>query len=74
MKKNYNLKKLKWTPNPYSKHLKKSVTIRMDEDVVEYFKSLAESEHIPYQSLINKFLRFCKESKLSPAIKWEEAA
>jgi len=74
MKKSYNLKKLNWVPNPYAKHVKKSVTIRIDEDVIEYFKLLAESEHIPYQSLINKFLRFCKDSKLTPEVKWEHAA
>ena len=74
MRKNYNLKKLDWKPNPYAKMLKKSVTIRIDEDVIEYFKHLAEDEHIPYQSLINKFLRYCKESKLTPEIKWNKAA
>ncbi|MCW4629987.1 MULTISPECIES: BrnA antitoxin family protein [Marinomonas] len=43
--------------NPYAKKLKKQVTIRLDEDTVEYFKALADDKGIPYQSLINLYLR-----------------
>ncbi|MBN3949884.1 MAG: BrnA antitoxin family protein [Nostoc sp. NMS7] len=42
--------------NPYIKKLKKQVTIRLEEDVVDYFKVLAEETGISYQSLINLYL------------------
>lgn len=74
MRKEYDLRKLKWKSNPYAKFLKKPVTIRMDQDVVEYFKGLAKHEQVPYQTLINQFLRFCKDSRLMPYQKWQRAA
>lgn len=45
----------KSTKNPYTKKLKKQVTIRLDEDTIEYFKDLAEKKDLPYQSLINLY-------------------
>jgi predicted DNA binding CopG/RHH family protein len=41
--------------NPYIKKLKKQVTIRLEEEVVEYFKGLAEETGISYQRLINLY-------------------
>lgn len=70
MRKNYDLKKLAWKPNPYAKLLKKPITIRFDKDVIEYFKALAENEGVPYQTLINLFLRYCKDERLKPKTKW----
>ena len=64
MKASYDLKKLKWKPNPYVRLLKKPITIRVDEDVLDYFKQLGQKENIPYQTVINQFLRFCKQHKL----------
>ncbi len=49
-------------PNPYAGRLKKQITIRLDEDTVEYFKKMAEEKGIPYQSLINLCLRDCVQS------------
>jgi uncharacterized protein (DUF4415 family) len=72
MKKNYDLKKLNWKPNPYIKLLKKPVTIRFDQDVIEYFRALSEKEGIPYQTLMNLFLRFCKEEGLHPKTNWKK--
>ena len=46
-------------PNPYAKRLKKQITIRIDEDTIAYFKDMAEEKGIPYQSLINLYLRDC---------------
>ncbi len=74
MKKNYDLQKLKWKPNPYAKHLKKSVTIRLDEDVVAYFRALGKAEGMPYQTLMNLFLRYCKERGLHPENIWKRPA
>lgn len=45
--------------NPYARRLKKPVTIRLDETTIAYFKALAEETELPYQSLINLYLRDC---------------
>lgn len=59
MKAEYDFSKMKSRKNPYASKLKKQVTIRMGEDVIEYFKKMAEETSIPYQSLINLYLRDC---------------
>ena len=63
MKAEYDLKKMKSRKNPYAKSLKKQVTIRLNEDVIEYFKQMSEETDIPYQNLINLYLRDCVESE-----------
>ena len=70
MKKEYDLSKMKSRKNPYASKLKKQVTIRMGEDVVTYFKALAEDTGIPYQSLINLYLRDCATAKKKLQLKW----
>jgi uncharacterized protein (DUF4415 family) len=55
--------------NPYTKKLKKQVTIRLDEDTINYFKELAEDKGLPYQSLINLYLRDCAQSHRD--LKWQ---
>jgi uncharacterized protein (DUF4415 family) len=57
--------------NPYAKKLKKQVTIRLDEDTVKYFKALAEEKDLPYQSLINLYLRDCAQSQKDLKIEWQ---
>lgn len=57
-------------PNPYAKLLKKPVTIRLDTTTVEYFKVLAEEADIPYQTLINLYLRDCVANHRRLTIKW----
>ena len=59
MKAEYDLSKMKSKKNPYASKLKKSVTMRLSEDVIDYFKKLAEETGVPYQSLINLYLRDC---------------
>lgn len=49
-------------PNPYAKRMKRQVTIRLDEDTITYFKAMADRKGLPYQSLINLYLRECAES------------
>ncbi|GJD20374.1 hypothetical protein RIVM261_053300 [Rivularia sp. IAM M-261] len=56
--------------NPYAKKLKKPVTIRLEDDVVNYFKSLTEETGIPYQSLINLYLQDCVRTKRKPLLEW----
>jgi uncharacterized protein (DUF4415 family) len=56
--------------NPYIKKLKKQVTIRLEEDVVDYFKLLAQQTGIPYQSLINLYLQDCVKSQRKLSLEW----
>jgi len=63
MKKEYDLSKMKKRSNPFSKQLKKQVTIRMGVDIIEYFKNMSEETGIPYQNLINLYLRDCVSSQ-----------
>jgi len=56
--------------NPYVKLLKKTVTIRLEENIIEYFKELALQFNIPYQSLINMYLSDCAKNKVKPSINW----
>lgn len=57
--------------SPYAKKLKKQVTIRLDEDTIEYFKALADDKGIPYQSLINLYLRDCAQSRRELKMEWQ---
>ena len=70
MRKEYDFKKMKGRKNPYAKKLKKQVTIRMGVDIIEYFKKLAGETGIPYQNLIDLYLRDCVQSHRKPSIKW----
>lgn len=57
--------------NPYASQLKKQVTIRLDEESIDYFKSLSEQVGIPYQSLINLYLRDCAVSHRKLNLNWK---
>ena len=70
MRKEYDFSRMKGRKNPYAKRLKKQITIRIGIDVLEYFKELAEETGIPYQNLINLYLRDCVASKKRPSLKW----
>jgi len=70
MRKEYDLSKQKGQKNPYAKKLKKQVTIRLGEDVLDYFKTLASETGIPYQNLIDLYLRDCAISKKKPSLRW----
>ena len=70
MKVEYDLAKMKSRKNPYAAKLKKQVTIRMGGDVIEYFKDMAEKTGIPYQSLINLYLRDCVATGRKPDLAW----
>lgn len=73
MRKEYDLKKMKLVDNPYVEKLKKSVTIRLDADVIDYFKKLSEQTRTPYQTLVNDFLKSCKEQKMTPKTIWKKS-
>jgi len=73
MKAEYDLSKMKSRNNPYASKLKKPVTMRLSEDVVEYFKGMANEAGVPYQSLINLYLRDCLAHNRKVEIKWPES-
>ena len=62
---------MKSRKNPYAAKLKKPVTIRLSEDVIDYFKAMAEESGVPYQSLINLYLRDCANQHRKVAIHWK---
>jgi predicted DNA binding CopG/RHH family protein len=68
MRKRYDFSKS--VRNPYLSKAKKQLTIRLDEDTIKYFKALAEQSGIPYQNLINLYLRECAESEKKLTMKW----
>jgi len=70
MKKEYDFSKS--IKNPYAKKLKKQITIRIEKETIEYFKKLASETDIPYQKLINLFLRDCALHKMKPTISWNK--
>lgn len=62
----------KGVKNPYAKKLKKQITIRVDEDAIDYFKTLSEELGVPYQSLINLYLRDCADKQRKLNLSWKE--
>jgi predicted DNA binding CopG/RHH family protein len=71
MRKEYDFSNMKGRKNPYAKELKRQVTIRLGVDILEYFKNLASETGIPYQNLINLYLRDCVVSGRKPSLKWK---
>ncbi|WP_347273993.1 BrnA antitoxin family protein [Candidatus Kuenenia sp.] len=69
MRDHYDFSKMKGHKNPYLKYLKQPVTMRLDRDTVRYFRSMSEETGIPYQTLINLYLRDCAISQRKIQIK-----
>ncbi len=74
MKAEYDLSSMKSRKNPYAAKLKRSVTMRLGDDVVGYFKQMAEEAGMPYQSLINLYLRDCVAQHRKIDISWQNKA
>jgi uncharacterized protein (DUF4415 family) len=70
MRKHYDFSKMKGRKNPYIKLLKQPVTMRLDRDTVTYFKEMSEETGIPYQSLINLYLRDCAVNQRKLNMSW----
>ena len=70
MKSEYDLSQLKSRKNPYATKLKRPVSMRLSEDVVAYFKNMAGEAGLPYQSLINLYLRDCVVSQRKVRVAW----
>ena len=69
MRKQYDFSKSK--KNPYAGKLKKQITLRLDEEAIDYFKSISRDVGIPYQSLINLYLRECATSNRRLNLQWK---
>lgn len=72
MRKTYDFARSK--KNPYAGHFKRQITIRLDKETVEYFKTLAKETGIAYQNLIDLYLKDCVHAERRPLIKWPKAA
>lgn len=70
MKAEYDLSKMKSRPNPYAAKLKRQVTLQIGDDVFDYFNIMAEETGIPYQSLIDLYLRDCAASHRTLKLEW----
>ena len=68
MRKEYDFKDS--VRNPYAKHFRKQVTMRLGTDVIGYFKALSDETGMPYQNLINLYLRECAHSGKKLSLKW----
>lgn len=71
MRKEYDFSKAK--KNPYAKKLKKQITIRIDENTIQYFKKVAGDTGISYQNLINLYLQDCAMSNKKLALNWHNS-
>ena len=72
MRKEYDFSKAR--RNPYAKRLKKQITIRLDEPTIAYFKQVAAASGIPYQTLINLYLRDCAHKGRKLSMEWRASA
>jgi predicted DNA binding CopG/RHH family protein len=70
MRENYDFSKAK--RNPYAKKLKRQITIRLDDHTVNYFKELSQEIGMPYQTLINLYLRDCAATGRKLSIEWKQ--
>lgn len=70
MREEYDIEQLNPRKNPYAAKLKKQITINIDNDTIEYFKTMAAENGIPYQTLINLYLEDCVKNKKKLTISW----
>lgn len=70
MREEYDIQKLNPRKNPYSSQLKRQITINIDSSTIDYFKAQSETAGIPYQTLINLYLRDCAASKRQLKLSW----
>ncbi len=72
MKDEYDFSTMKRRRNPYASRLKKAISIRLGEDVLDYFRNMAEETGVPYQTLIDLYLRDCMQRERRIEIDWPE--
>lgn len=71
MRDKYNIRELNPRKNPYASRLKKQITINIDGSTIDYFKSMAAADGIPYQTLINLYLRDCADNRRKIQMSWQ---
>ena len=71
MKDEYNIAELNPRKNPYASQDRQQITINIDGSTIDYFKSLAEAKGIPYQTLINLYLRDCADNRRPLQMSWQ---
>ena len=71
MKKNHDFSKA--VKNPYAERLKRQLTLQLDPDTIDYFQDMAKDLAIPYQTLINMYLRECADSGKRLRLHWTPA-
>ncbi len=72
MRKSYDFSRAR--RNPYAKHLKRQITIRLEAETIAYFNRLADESGIPYQTLINLYLKECAKSRKRLSLEWRPQA
>lgn len=70
MEEEYDLAAMKSRPNPYAKRLKKQVTLQVSDHVIDYFQAIANETGIPYELLIDLYLRDCVASHRKLKMRW----
>jgi predicted DNA binding CopG/RHH family protein len=70
MRAHYDFSKMKGVRNPYRSRLKQPITIRLDKTTVAYFKGIATELGMPYQNLINLYLRDCALHQKKLDLRW----
>lgn len=70
MREEYDIKNLNPRKNPYAPKIKKQITINVDNSVIDFFKAESEKTGIPYQTLINLYLKDCVKNNKHPNISW----
>ena len=70
MREEYDIKNLNPRKNPYANKLKKQITINVDSNIIDFFKNLSDETGIPYQTLINLYLRDCVQNNKHLNISW----
>lgn len=71
MRKEYDF--TKGRRNPYARRLKRPITLRLEEETIAYFKRLAQQMALPYQSLINLYLRDCAATGRRIRLAWRRS-
>ena len=71
MRDEYDIRELNPRKNPYASRLKKQITINIDGSTIDYFKSMAAADGIPYQTLINLYLRDCADNRRKIQMSWQ---
>ena len=71
MRDEYNIRELNPRKNPYASRLKKQITINIDGSTIDYFKSMAAADGIPYQTLIDLYLRDCADNRRKIQMSWQ---